>query len=90
VTHVTLDGVVPAPGRTDDEDTRDGFRFGGWSVPYVDEVMSSSVGPRESSDRPGEGGLLLGRQTYEQLYASWSSRTDDNPFSLQLNLRPTH
>jgi dihydrofolate reductase len=84
VTHVSLDGVMQGPGRAD-EDPRDGFRHGGWSVPYGDEVMRSSVGPGQSSDQAGEGGLLLGRFTYELLYASWSGRTDDNPFTDRLN-----
>ena len=34
---VTLDGVIQAPARPD-EDVRDGFAHGGWGVPYADEV----------------------------------------------------
>ena len=43
ISHVTLDGVVQAPGRPD-EDTRDGFAYGGWSVPYVDEAVTAAWG----------------------------------------------
>ena len=32
---ISLDGVIQAPGRSD-EDTRDGFVRGGWAVPYGD------------------------------------------------------
>jgi hypothetical protein len=41
--HVTLDGVMQAPGRAD-EDCREDFRHGGWSPPYGDEVMFESGG----------------------------------------------
>jgi hypothetical protein len=34
---MTLDGVVQAPGAPD-EDTRDGFTHGGWSLPYFDDA----------------------------------------------------
>ena len=37
-TSLTLDGVMQAPARSD-EDTRGGFRYGGWAVPYADAVM---------------------------------------------------
>jgi dihydrofolate reductase len=83
VTWLTLDGVMQAPARPD-EDTRDGFSFGGWSEPYGDEVMASSVGPGASSGGSGDGGLLLGRRTYEDFYAVWPKRTD-NPFTERLN-----
>ena len=35
VNHLTLDGVMQAPAAAD-EDPRDGFTHGGWSVPYGD------------------------------------------------------
>jgi hypothetical protein len=33
-TNVTLDGVMQAPGRPD-EDRRGGFEHGGWAAPYA-------------------------------------------------------
>jgi hypothetical protein len=35
--HITLDGVMQAPGRPD-EDVRGGFEHGGWAQPGNDEV----------------------------------------------------
>jgi dihydrofolate reductase len=83
VTHVTLDGIMQAPARAD-EDMRDGFRFGGWAVPYGDAVMASTVGPGAGSGGSENGGLLLGRRTYEDFYRVWPSRTG-NPFTDRLN-----
>jgi hypothetical protein len=37
-TSLTLDGVMQAPGRPD-EDRRGGFDRGGWAQPYNDPVM---------------------------------------------------
>jgi hypothetical protein len=52
---VTLDGVMQAPGRPD-EDTRGGFEHGGWAIPYADEVMARAMGERM---KMAEGGLLV-------------------------------
>jgi len=41
--NVTLDGVMQAPGRPD-EDTRDGFAHGGWALPYDDSVKAEAMG----------------------------------------------
>jgi dihydrofolate reductase len=76
---VTLDGVMQAPGRPD-EDTRGGFQHGGWAVPYADEVSMSLAG----QGMAGTGGLLLGRRTYEDFYDFWPHQTD-NPFTEILN-----
>jgi dihydrofolate reductase len=79
VNHLTLDGVMQAPGRPD-EDRRGGFEHGGWSPPYGDAVMGSFMGARM-----GKGGaMLLGRRTYEDFAAFWPNQKD-NPFTASLN-----
>lgn len=75
VNHLTLDGVMQAPARPD-EDRRGGFRHGGWSVPYGDAVMSAVLGEGLAA----EGVLLFGRRTYQDFAAVWPNRRD-NPFS---------
>jgi dihydrofolate reductase len=81
VNNVTLDGVMQAPGRAD-EDTRDGFAHGGWAAPYGDEVMGRVMGERMA--RPGA--MVLGRRTYEDFASYWPKQTD-NPFTPVLNER---
>jgi dihydrofolate reductase len=73
--HVTLDGVMQAPGRPD-EDTRGGFQHGGWAIPNNDEVMGRVM----AEGMAREGSLLLGRRTYEDFYGFWPKQTD-NPFT---------
>ena len=74
-TSLSLDGVMQAPGRPD-EDTRDGFAHGGWAVPYMDEVM----GRFAAQGMGGPGSLLLGWRTYEDFHSFWPHQTD-NPFT---------
>ena len=76
--HLTLDGVMQAPGRPN-EDPRGGFEHGGWAAQNVDEVMGRTLGERMSEG----GGLLLGRCTYEQMYAYWPTQ-GDNPYTQAL------
>jgi len=76
---LTLDGVMQAPGRPD-EDRRGGFEFGGWATAYADSVQASLAGESMTST----GALLFGRRTYEDFYAVWPNRTD-NPFTEVLN-----
>ena len=57
--HVTLDGVMQAPGRPD-EDRRGGFEHGGWAASRMDVV----VGAAAAEGMARSGSLLLGRRTY--------------------------
>jgi dihydrofolate reductase len=75
IEHVTLDGVMQAPGRPD-EDTRDGFEHGGWAQDRTDEVMGRKMG--EGMARGGP--LLFGRRTYEDFFSFWPNQTD-NPYT---------
>jgi dihydrofolate reductase len=70
--NVTLDGVMQAPGRAD-EDTRGGFAHGGWASQNIDEPdpeIGGAMGVRIAQS----DGLLLGRRTYEDLLSTWNSR----------------
>jgi dihydrofolate reductase len=75
--HLTLDGVMQAPGRPD-EDPRDGFAHGGWAAP-----RGEAMGVVDTGMAPG-GALLLGRRTYESFFAFWPQQRD-NPFTGLLN-----
>jgi len=77
--HLTLDGVMQAPGRPD-EDVRGGFDRGGWALPYNDPVMGRVMGEGMAQT----GALLLGRRTYEDFASVWPHRKD-NPFTDVLN-----
>jgi dihydrofolate reductase len=79
VESITLDGVMQAPARPD-EDTRGGFEHGGWALPYADDVMGRAMGKRMG----GSGAILLGRLTYEDLFEVWPKRKD-NPYTEALN-----
>jgi dihydrofolate reductase len=67
----TLDGVAQAPGGPE-EDTSDGFRFGGWQAPLIDEA----VGRQVSEGMRQLDALLLGRRTYDIFAAYWPHHTD--------------
>lgn len=71
LTFLTLDGVMQAPGGSE-EDTAEGFKYGGWSFPYFDEVsgkiMDEQIG--RSYD------LLLGRKTYDIFAAYWPKQDE--------------
>jgi dihydrofolate reductase len=77
---VTLDGVMQAPGRSD-EDTRGGFEHGGWAQPYSDEVMARVLGEGIATG----GTLLLGRRTYEDFAEVWPTMPADNPYTAVMN-----
>jgi dihydrofolate reductase len=76
---MSLDGVMQAPGGPE-EDPTGGFRFGGWSFNYWDDVIAQAMGG--IFGQPYE--LLLGRKTYEIFAAHWPYIEND-PFAEALN-----
>ncbi len=87
--HVTLDGVMQAPGRPE-EDIRGGFTHGGWA--HLSETPDDSVGKAMGERMAAGGGLagwLFGRRTYEDLLSYWNEQPD-SPFGPMLNNSPKY
>ncbi len=83
--NLTLDGVMQAPGRPD-EDPSGGFRHGGWAAPYADPEADMRVA---QSSMLAPSGLLFGRRTYEQ-FASFFPNHPENPFAAVLTNSPKY
>src|SRR5256886_17154340 len=71
---VSMDGVMQAPG-VQTEDPTKGFKFGGWQMPYFDQVFGEELDRvfKEKFD------LLLGRKTYEIFAAYWPYYDENAP-----------
>lgn len=69
--HLSLDGVIQAPGGTD-EDPSGGFAYGGWSVPYDDAQLGTLL--RQQMTMPFD--LLLGRKTFDIWAQYWPHHAD--------------
>ena len=67
---ITLDGVMQAPGGPE-EDTSEGFKYGGWTVPYFDDVAGKVM---EKQMKPAD--LLLGRKTFKIFASYWPEHAD--------------
>ncbi|MCR1161551.1 dihydrofolate reductase family protein [Paenarthrobacter sp. UW852] len=67
---LTLDGVYQAPGGPD-EDTSDGFEYGGWQAAYSDEEAGAAI--TAGIDRMDA--LLLGRKTYDIFAQYWPEQS---------------
>ena len=71
---VSMDGVMQAPGGPTEDPTR-GFQFGGWAMPYFDQVGGEEI----DHIFKGNFDLLLGRKTYEIFAAYWPYQDEDAP-----------
>lgn len=81
LTFISLDGVMQAPGGPE-EDTSGNFAYGGWTVPYFDEV----AGEEMTKQMTPPFDLLLGRKTYEIFASYWPNQNEETePFAAVLN-----
>ncbi len=71
IEHISLDGVIQAPGGPE-EDTSDGFPYGGWVAPYSDDVLGTAI--KAQMNMPFD--LLLGRKTYDIWAPYWPHHAD--------------
>lgn len=69
--HISLDGVIQAPGGPN-EDTSDGFAYGGWIAPYSDAIVGTAL--RKQMSLPFD--LLLGRKTFQIWEPYWPQHGD--------------
>ncbi|XEC94087.1 dihydrofolate reductase family protein [Paenibacillus tarimensis] len=69
--HVSLDGVIQAPGGPD-EDTSGDFAYGGWIAPYSDEILGTLLKRQMNMTFD----LLLGRKTFEIWAPYWPQHGD--------------
>lgn len=68
---ISLDGVMQAPGGPE-EDPSEGFKYGGWSAPFDDEVGGRVV--QKELEQPAD--YLLGRKTFEIWESFWPEHAD--------------
>ncbi|GAA3640196.1 dihydrofolate reductase family protein [Microlunatus ginsengisoli] len=88
VENISLDGVMQAPAGPE-EDTRDGFPYGGWAA----ELMAADPdAARASLDQQGgrSTAMLFGRRTYLQLVGHWLTTAEPNPFTEILRNTPKY
>lgn len=82
----TLDLVGQAPGGPDEDP--EGFPFGGWQAPLLDEVGLAQV----MAAYEGTDALLLGRRTYDIFAAYWPHQEggQDNAIATLFNSIPKY
>ncbi|MGH9379804.1 MAG: dihydrofolate reductase family protein [Thermoanaerobaculia bacterium] len=79
IEHISLDGVIQAPGGPD-EDKGGDFEHGGWIVPHSDPAAGEAIVAAQ-----GKGfDLLLGRRTYD-IWSGYWPKVENNPMADSLN-----
>ena len=79
---VSIDGVMQSPGGST-EDPTGGFKLGGWSIPYADQVFGEEI-----SRLFHDFDLLLGRKTYEIFAGYWpyyDEKSEDGGIATMFN-----
>ncbi|MEZ5667286.1 MAG: dihydrofolate reductase family protein [Alphaproteobacteria bacterium] len=83
IEHISLDGVIQAPGGPDED--RDGdFAYGGWAAPHHDPAVGAAIGTAHGA----RFDLLLGRHTYDIFAGYWPHQV--GPMADSLNSATKH
>lgn len=80
ITHVSLDGVMQAPGGPQ-EDPSNGFSHGGWSMSLGDEALLQAI----NEIMAGEFDMILGRKTYDIFASYWPHQDGENSIAKAFN-----
>jgi dihydrofolate reductase len=75
IEHISLDGVIQAPGRPDEDGD---YGHGGWAAPFSDPAVGEAIGAAQGS----RFDLLLGRRTYDIFADFWPKQ--NGPFADRL------
>jgi len=67
---ITLDGIMQGPGGKD-EDTSGGFKYGGWTAAYGDEMFGKIM---QEEMKPAD--YIFGRKTFEIFAGYWPQHAD--------------
>jgi dihydrofolate reductase len=78
IEHISLDGVIQAPGGPDEDDDGD-FTHGGWIVPHSDPGVGEAINAAHTKSFD----LLLGRRTYDIWAGYWPKQ--NGPMADSLN-----
>jgi len=85
-TFLTLDGVMQAPGGSE-EDPSDAFAHGGWQAPFPDPAVGEFVTELTSH----ASAFLFGRRTFDIFRGYWPDQTDPaNPIATAINSLPKY
>ncbi|NLD67370.1 MAG: dihydrofolate reductase [Limnobacter sp.] len=77
IEHVSLDGVIQAPGAPDEDGD---YAHGGWAVPHFDPAVGEAIDAAQGKDFD----LLLGRRTYD-IFAAYWPKAEKSPMADRLN-----
>ena len=76
IEHISLDGVIQAPGGPDEEPD---YEYGGWAVPHHDQAAGEAIDAAQGE----RFDLLLGRRTYDIFADYWPNQS--GPMADSLN-----
>ncbi len=76
IEHISLDGVIQAPGGPDEDGD---YPHGGWAVPHYDPAVGEAIDEAQSE----RFDLLLGRRTYDIFAGYWPKQS--GPMADSLN-----